>query len=86
MRLTSLLLSTVLLVACTFAPALARTNHSNSTHRSSTHKPKKPKATNADSNSSRPSGATARCADGTVSYSAHRQGTCSHHGGVAEWY
>jgi hypothetical protein len=31
-------------------------------------------------------GATARCADGTLSYSAHRQGTCSHHGGVAEWY
>lgn len=33
-----------------------------------------------------PSGATARCNDGTYSYSAHRQGTCSHHGGVAEWY
>jgi hypothetical protein len=31
-------------------------------------------------------GATARCRDGTLSYSAHRQGTCSHHGGVAEWY
>lgn len=28
---------------------------------------------------------TARCADGTLSYSAHHQGTCSHHGGVAEW-
>lgn len=32
------------------------------------------------------SGATARCRDGTLSYSQHRQGTCSHHGGVAEWY
>lgn len=31
-------------------------------------------------------GATARCADGTYSYSAHRQGTCSHHGGVAQWW
>ena len=30
-------------------------------------------------------GATARCKDGTYSYSKHRQGTCSHHGGVAEW-
>jgi hypothetical protein len=30
-------------------------------------------------------GATARCVDGTLSYSAHRSGTCSHHGGVAEW-
>lgn len=31
-------------------------------------------------------GATAKCADGTLSYSAHRRGTCSHHGGVAVWY
>jgi hypothetical protein len=31
------------------------------------------------------SGATAICADGTQSFSAHRQGTCSHHGGVAQW-
>lgn len=31
-------------------------------------------------------GATARCVDGTYSYSANRRGTCSHHGGVAEWY
>jgi hypothetical protein len=29
--------------------------------------------------------ATARCQDGTLSYSAHRSGTCSHHGGVAVW-
>ena len=28
---------------------------------------------------------TALCRDGTYSYSAHRRGTCSHHGGVAEW-
>lgn len=35
--------------------------------------------------SSVPSGATARCVDGTYSYSRNRRGTCSHHGGVAEW-
>ncbi len=29
--------------------------------------------------------ATAICVDGTVSYSANRQGTCSHHGGVNSW-
>jgi len=29
--------------------------------------------------------ATARCDDGTLSYSQHRSGTCSHHGGVATW-
>lgn len=32
-----------------------------------------------------PSGATAQCRDGTYSYSAHRWGTCSHHGGVRVW-
>jgi hypothetical protein len=32
-----------------------------------------------------PAGATARCVDGTYSFSQHRQGTCSHHGGVAQW-
>jgi hypothetical protein len=34
---------------------------------------------------SAPPGATARCNDGTYSYSQHHQGTCSHHGGVAVW-
>jgi hypothetical protein len=33
-----------------------------------------------------PAGATARCNDGSYSYSTHRSGTCSHHGGVAVWY
>jgi len=32
-----------------------------------------------------PPGATARCRDKTYSYSQHRRGTCSHHGGVAAW-
>lgn len=30
-------------------------------------------------------GATAICRDGTYSYSQHRSGTCSHHGGVMSW-
>jgi Protein of unknown function (DUF3761) len=34
---------------------------------------------------SAPPGATALCRDGTYSYSQHRSGTCSHHGGVAKW-
>jgi hypothetical protein len=33
-----------------------------------------------------PSGATARCNDGTYSYAAHHQGACSHHGGVKIFY
>jgi hypothetical protein len=32
-----------------------------------------------------PSGATAKCNDGSWSYSQNHRGTCSHHGGVARW-
>ena len=31
-------------------------------------------------------GPTALCVDGTLSYAAHHQGACSHHGGVATFY
>lgn len=34
----------------------------------------------------RPAGSTARCRDGSYSFSQHRRGTCSWHGGVAVWY
>lgn len=34
----------------------------------------------------RPAGASARCRDGSYSFSRNRRGTCSHHGGVAQWY
>lgn len=32
-----------------------------------------------------PSGATAKCYDGTWSFSENHRGTCSHHGGVQQW-
>ncbi len=32
-----------------------------------------------------PAGATAKCRDGSYSFSEHASGTCSHHGGVAVW-
>jgi hypothetical protein len=35
--------------------------------------------------SAAPQGATARCRDGSYSFSQSRRGTCSHHGGVAKW-
>lgn len=35
--------------------------------------------------SSAPAGATAKCRDGSYSFSQHRSGTCSRHGGVAQW-
>ncbi|HEY3947623.1 DUF3761 domain-containing protein [Phenylobacterium sp.] len=34
---------------------------------------------------SAPHGASARCGDGSYSFSEHHQGTCSHHGGVSTW-
>ncbi|MFL6238890.1 MAG: DUF3761 domain-containing protein [Actinomycetes bacterium] len=40
----------------------------------------------ATTQSTNPTGATAKCNDGTYSYAAHHQGACSHHGGVAVWY
>jgi CHAT domain-containing protein len=33
-----------------------------------------------------PSGASAKCKDGTYSFSQNRRGTCSGHGGVSVWY
>ena len=33
-----------------------------------------------------PVGSSALCGDGTYSYSLHRSGTCSHHGGVSVWH
>jgi uncharacterized protein DUF3761 len=41
-----------------------------------------PRNSTRDAKSGNP---TARCKDGTTSYSAHHSGTCSNHGGVAEW-
>jgi uncharacterized protein (DUF2147 family) len=38
-----------------------------------------------ESSSGPPTGATAECEDGTYSFSEHRSGTCSSHGGVAKW-
>lgn len=37
------------------------------------------------SDDSIPAGATAKCVDGTYSFSQHHRGTCSYHGGVASW-
>ncbi|MHA3117248.1 DUF3761 domain-containing protein [Acinetobacter sp. ANC 4635] len=37
-------------------------------------------------NGKRPHGASAKCRDGSYSFSKHHRGTCSHHHGVAAWY
>ena len=44
-----------------------------------------PPTPGAEATTKWPYGATARCKDGTYSYSAHRRGACSHHRGVAIW-
>lgn len=36
-------------------------------------------------NGKAPAGASAKCSDGTFSFSKSHRGTCSHHGGVTEW-
>ena len=33
-----------------------------------------------------PTGWSAQCADHSYSFSEHRRGTCSHHGGVLRWH
>lgn len=38
-----------------------------------------------EKDNSPPAGATAQCRDGSYSFSQHRSGTCSGHGGVAIW-
>jgi hypothetical protein len=43
-------------------------------------------ATGQNTHPGGPNGATAKCRDNTYSSSAHRSGTCSRHGGVAQWY
>jgi Protein of unknown function (DUF3761) len=47
--------------------------------------PPPPPASSSSGGSGAPAGATAKCNDGTYSFSQHRRGTCSHHGGVAVW-
>ena len=67
--------------AATAAPAAAP---AASTTAAKTSTATKSAPTTAASNTD-PTGATAKCKDGTYSKSTHHSGTCSSHGGVAEW-
>ena len=59
-------------------PALSNDSHYTNSDGDTVHSP-------ALSSAGVPDGATAVCGDGTYSFSQHRRGTCSHHGGVARW-
>jgi hypothetical protein len=48
------------------------------------HQPVRPLRPSAGTRRASPSGLDGRCRDGTYSFSEHRRGTCSHHGGVAD--
>lgn len=61
--------------------ARARANQA----RANTFQPSQPGRTTSPGRSTGPSGASALCRDGTYSYSPSRRGTCSRHGGVAQW-
>jgi hypothetical protein len=58
---------------------LDRHGHYRSRDGSEVHQPAKTR------DGAKPSGATAKCRDGTWSFSHTHRGTCSRHGGVAHW-
>lgn len=58
-------------------PALSNDNYYTNVNGNQVHSP-------AYSNSV-PADASAKCRDGTYSFSQNRRGTCSSHGGVAQW-
>jgi hypothetical protein len=61
--------------------SLSNDNYYTNSDGNTVHSP----AYNEEEPDTAPAGASARCGDGTYSFSQHRSGTCSHHGGVAEW-
>jgi hypothetical protein len=67
--------------ATTKAPATTTTPAPKSTSSSST----STKAPTTAAGNTDPTGATAKCKDGTYSKSQHHSGTCSSHGGVDTW-
>lgn len=61
-------------------------SYSHKSHASKGHSYKKRSRHARSTAAASGNGATAQCRDGTLSYSQHRRGTCSHHKGVAVWY
>jgi hypothetical protein len=85
-RLFAAAVATILLLFC-HTPSVAQSPHNEADLRSHTyyenpdhHAVHSPSQTYSGQ---RPPDTTAQCSDGSYSFSEHRSGTCSHHGGVA---
>jgi hypothetical protein len=63
----------------TTQPSLSNDDYYTNVDGNSVHSPAQ------TSNGQAPAGATAQCRDGSYSFSQHRSGTCSGHGGVDRW-
>lgn len=73
-------------VATPAAPSAAAPTASNHSATAVQHRTTTTSTTGQNTNAGDPNGATAKCRDGSMSFSAHRSGTCSRHGGVAQFY
>jgi hypothetical protein len=71
--------------AAAAAPAAATAPAAAPTAPAAAKSPASKSAPTAAASNTDPTGATAKCKDGTYSKSQHHSGTCSSHGGVAEW-
>ena len=77
-KLTTLVASLVLFVVIvTTVPAIAATGYYINSNGQKVSSPVKSEVI--------PKGASAKCKDGTYSFSKHRSGTCSGHKGVSKW-
>ncbi|WP_175888445.1 DUF3761 domain-containing protein [Burkholderia contaminans] len=88
-------LSAALFVACAALPTAAQAYHASPGYgneadldRHDTYRNRDGDTVHAPAHSKSgrvPDGASARCRDGTYSFSRHRRGTCSGHSGIAAW-
>jgi len=79
-------LALIFLVLSLGATGMSSANSAPTYYTANTNRSKSKKPSDSKPNSQQPPpGATAECRDNTYSFSTHRRGTCSHHGGVKRW-
>lgn len=86
---TGIILAIGIFIGTTTTPVLATTHHAVIVHKITVKKKLAPvigKSVHSPAYADKvPAGASARCGDGTYSFSQSHRGTCSHHGGVSGW-